>query len=113
VLRLVWHFIHLLVRFWYLVANVIENCLISSGLHKRYKAIDAGKLQYLAIVQVCISSQITRGKGNPGFFPPSGRRTARLEKNSPFGTITKWIVDKLQIVLRGMLISFRLFYEEC
>lgn len=51
--RLVWHFIHLLVRFWYLgvvVANVIESCLNYSGLLKRYKAIDVGKLQYLAIV---------------------------------------------------------------
>ncbi|KAF9675998.1 hypothetical protein SADUNF_Sadunf09G0092600 [Salix dunnii] len=54
-LRLVWHFIHLLVRFWYLgvvVANVIESCLKCSGLLKLYKAIDVGELQYLAIVVV-------------------------------------------------------------
>lgn len=102
VLRLVWHFIHLLVRFWYLVANVIENCLISSGLHKRYKAIDAGKLQYLAIVQVCISSQITRGKGNPGFFPQVAEELHGWRK-----------IAHLEQAPSGMLISFRLFYEEC
>ncbi|KAJ7001229.1 dehydrodolichyl diphosphate synthase complex subunit NUS1 [Populus alba x Populus x berolinensis] len=52
-LRLVWHSVHLLVRFWYLgvgVANVIESYLISSGLLKRYRSIDVGKLRYLAIV---------------------------------------------------------------
>eukprot|EP00257_Ricinus_communis_P016480 XP_015574656.1 dehydrodolichyl diphosphate synthase complex subunit NUS1 isoform X1 [Ricinus communis] len=52
-LRLLWHFVHLLVSLWYLgagIAQVTESYLISNGLLNRYKTLDVGKLRYLAIV---------------------------------------------------------------
>ncbi|XP_021593753.1 dehydrodolichyl diphosphate synthase complex subunit NUS1 isoform X2 [Manihot esculenta] len=52
-LRLLWHFLHLLVSLWYLnvgIVQMIESYLVSSGLLKRYNALDVGKIQYLAIV---------------------------------------------------------------
>lgn len=52
-LRLVWHFVHLLVSFWYLLvglADAVESYLISSGILKHHKVLDVDKLRYLAIV---------------------------------------------------------------
>ncbi|GAV73728.1 hypothetical protein CFOL_v3_17211 [Cephalotus follicularis] len=53
VLRLLWHLVHFAISIWYFalgIANKIESYLISSGLLKSYKALNAGKLKYLAIV---------------------------------------------------------------
>lgn len=52
-LLLLWYFLQLLVSIWYFavgVACMLESNLISSGLLKRYKSLDLGKLQNLAIV---------------------------------------------------------------
>ncbi|KAL5858164.1 hypothetical protein ACOSQ3_005622 [Xanthoceras sorbifolium] len=51
--RLLWHLLHFLVSLWYFslgIASAIESYLISRGILKRYKALDIGKLRYLAIV---------------------------------------------------------------
>ncbi|KAL5561435.1 hypothetical protein UlMin_031182 [Ulmus minor] len=52
-LQLLWHILHLIINIFYLmvgIACVIESSLISSGLLKKYKAFNPGKLRYLAIV---------------------------------------------------------------
>ncbi|CAK9172104.1 unnamed protein product [Ilex paraguariensis] len=52
-LCLLWCIIHLIVGIWYFalgIAGALESCLISIGLLKRYKALDIGKVRYLAIV---------------------------------------------------------------
>ncbi|XP_050363045.1 uncharacterized protein LOC126781958 [Argentina anserina] len=52
-LLLLWHILHLFVRLWYFMlwlVYVLESYLISGGILKRYKALNVGKLQYLAIV---------------------------------------------------------------
>lgn len=52
-LRLLWLTMHLMLSLWYFVlglANEIENFLISSGLSKRYRAVDISKVQCLAVV---------------------------------------------------------------
>ncbi|XP_024021261.1 dehydrodolichyl diphosphate synthase complex subunit NUS1 [Morus notabilis] len=53
VLQLLWHILHLIVSIYYFVvgiAHVLESNLISSGLWKKYKAFNGGKVRYLAIV---------------------------------------------------------------
>ncbi|RXH88253.1 hypothetical protein DVH24_042324 [Malus domestica] len=52
-LVLLWHILHLFVSIWYFLldlAFVFESYLISGGVLKNYKALDLGKLKYLAIV---------------------------------------------------------------
>ncbi|PRQ23652.1 putative ditrans,polycis-polyprenyl diphosphate synthase ((2E,6E)-farnesyl diphosphate specific) [Rosa chinensis] len=52
-LLLLWHILHLLVRLWYFLlwmVCVLESYLISGGILKKYKALNVGKLRYLAIV---------------------------------------------------------------
>ncbi|XP_050234969.1 uncharacterized protein LOC126683172 isoform X2 [Mercurialis annua] len=52
-LRLLWHFVHLLVSLWYAGVGIVqgtESYLISRGLWDCYKSLDVGKIQYLAIV---------------------------------------------------------------
>ncbi|KAJ4716479.1 Dehydrodolichyl diphosphate syntase complex subunit NUS1 [Melia azedarach] len=52
-LQLLWHLVHLIVNLWYFalgIAAAIESCLISSGILKRYKALNIDQLRYLAIV---------------------------------------------------------------
>lgn len=52
-LVLLWHILHLIVSIWYFLldlAFVFESYLISGGVLKNYKALDLGKLKYLAIV---------------------------------------------------------------
>jgi len=52
-LQLVWFILHLSVSTWYFlleIAHAVESYFISSGLMKSYKALNLGKLQYLAIV---------------------------------------------------------------
>lgn len=52
-LQILWHLIHAVVSIWYFalsIANLLESCLISSGLLKRYESLNLGKLRYLAIV---------------------------------------------------------------
>ncbi|GMN36469.1 hypothetical protein TIFTF001_006049 [Ficus carica] len=53
VLQLLWHIIHFIVSIYYLVVGIacaLKSYLISSGLWKKYKAFNSGKIQYLAIV---------------------------------------------------------------
>ncbi|XP_058190622.1 uncharacterized protein LOC131307901 isoform X1 [Rhododendron vialii] len=50
---LLWHILHFIVSIWYFAlstAQVLESYLISSGLLKRYKALNFDTLKYLAIV---------------------------------------------------------------
>ncbi|KAF6149765.1 hypothetical protein GIB67_017498 [Kingdonia uniflora] len=52
-LRLLWNFIHLVIstsHFLLGTANTFQSYLISSGLLRKYKALDLTELQYLAIV---------------------------------------------------------------
>ncbi|KAF2316379.1 hypothetical protein GH714_041720 [Hevea brasiliensis] len=52
-LQFLWRTLHLLVSLWYLqvsMVQMIEGFLISSGLVKRYGALDIDKVRYLAIV---------------------------------------------------------------
>lgn len=52
-LQLLWFILHLSVNTWYFlleIAHVVESYFISSGLMKSYKALNLGKLRYLAIV---------------------------------------------------------------
>jgi ditrans,polycis-polyprenyl diphosphate synthase len=52
-LLVLWHILHLFVSIWYFVLGlvyVLESYLISAGILKSYKALNVGKLQYLAIV---------------------------------------------------------------
>lgn len=52
-LQLLWHLLHFVVNIWYCVlgmAHFIESYVISSGVLKRYKSLNLGKLRYLAIV---------------------------------------------------------------
>ncbi|XP_034678208.1 dehydrodolichyl diphosphate synthase complex subunit NUS1 isoform X1 [Vitis riparia] len=52
-LKVLWHFLHFIVSVWFLArqaAYVLESCFISSGLLKRYEALNLGNLRYLAIV---------------------------------------------------------------
>ncbi|KAM6576386.1 hypothetical protein CsatB_028223 [Cannabis sativa] len=52
-IRLVWHILHLLVSMFYValgMTHVAESYLISSGLWKKYRAFNKGKVRYLAIV---------------------------------------------------------------
>ncbi|KAF5448791.1 hypothetical protein F2P56_029295, partial [Juglans regia] len=52
-LQFLWCILHFIVSIWYFlleVTHVVESTLISSGLLKNYKALDLGKLRYLAIV---------------------------------------------------------------
>lgn len=52
-LLLLWHILHLFVSIWYFVLGlvyVLESYLISAGILKSYKALNVGKLRYLAIV---------------------------------------------------------------
>lgn len=52
-LQLLWFILHLSVSTWYFlleIAHTVESCFISSGLIKSYKALNLGKLRYLAIV---------------------------------------------------------------
>ncbi|XP_024034632.1 dehydrodolichyl diphosphate synthase complex subunit NUS1 isoform X2 [Citrus clementina] len=52
-LWIIWLLIHFAVDLWYFalhIACAIESYLISSGILKRYKALDIDKLRYLAIV---------------------------------------------------------------
>ncbi|KAJ8767127.1 hypothetical protein K2173_013524 [Erythroxylum novogranatense] len=52
-LRLLWHFVHVLVSLWYFgvyVAEVFESCIMSCGLLKHYKKLNVGHIRYLAIV---------------------------------------------------------------
>ncbi|KAK4562770.1 hypothetical protein RGQ29_005321 [Quercus rubra] len=52
-LQLLWFILHLSVSTWYFlleIAHVVESYFISSGLMKSYKALNLGKLRYLAIV---------------------------------------------------------------
>uniref|UniRef100_A0A5B7ALD7 ditrans,polycis-polyprenyl diphosphate synthase [(2E,6E)-farnesyldiphosphate specific] n=1 Tax=Davidia involucrata TaxID=16924 RepID=A0A5B7ALD7_DAVIN len=53
VLGLLWHILHLILSLWYFavcIAHALESSLISGGILKRYKALNLGKVQYLAIV---------------------------------------------------------------
>ncbi|XP_062023542.1 uncharacterized protein LOC133739761 [Rosa rugosa] len=52
-LLLLWHILHLFIRLWYFLlwmVYVLESYLISGGILKKYKALNVGKLRYLAIV---------------------------------------------------------------
>ncbi|BFG41558.1 hypothetical protein CerSpe_278320 [Prunus speciosa] len=52
-LLLLWHILHLFVSIWYFLlglAYVLQSYLISGGVLKSYKALNLGKLRYLAIV---------------------------------------------------------------
>ncbi|XP_062082699.1 uncharacterized protein LOC133789008 isoform X2 [Humulus lupulus] len=52
-IQVVWHILHLLVSVFYVVLGityVAESYLISSGLWKKYRAFNSGKVRYLAIV---------------------------------------------------------------
>lgn len=52
-LLLLWHILHLFVSIWYFLlglAYVLQSYLISGGVFKSYKALNLGKLRYLAIV---------------------------------------------------------------
>ncbi|CAK9142588.1 unnamed protein product [Ilex paraguariensis] len=52
-LCLLWIILHLIIGIWYFAVDIvraIESYLISSGLFKRYKALDISKVRYLAIV---------------------------------------------------------------
>lgn len=52
-LRLIWLTMHWILNLWYSVLDLtseIESYLISSGLSKRYRAIDISKVQCLAVV---------------------------------------------------------------
>lgn len=52
-LLLLWHILHLFFSIWYFLlglAYVLQSYLISGGVLKSYKALDLGKLRYLAIV---------------------------------------------------------------
>ncbi|KAJ8763328.1 hypothetical protein K2173_002211 [Erythroxylum novogranatense] len=52
-LRLLWHFVHLLVNLWYFgvsVAGKLESYVISCGLLKRYKDLKVDHIKYLAVV---------------------------------------------------------------
>uniref|UniRef100_A0A5B7APY0 ditrans,polycis-polyprenyl diphosphate synthase [(2E,6E)-farnesyldiphosphate specific] n=1 Tax=Davidia involucrata TaxID=16924 RepID=A0A5B7APY0_DAVIN len=51
--RLLWHILHLILSLWYFavcIAHAFENSLISCGLLKRYKVLNSGRVQYLALV---------------------------------------------------------------
>ena len=52
-LQALWYFLHFIISVWYLAlwaTHALESCLISSGLLKRYKALNLANLRYLAIV---------------------------------------------------------------
>ncbi|XP_074285797.1 uncharacterized protein LOC141611217 isoform X1 [Silene latifolia] len=52
-IELLWHVLHFLVTILYLIKNAVhtfESYLISYGLLRTYKSLDAGKVRYLAIV---------------------------------------------------------------
>jgi ditrans,polycis-polyprenyl diphosphate synthase len=52
-LLLLWCILHFLVNVWYFlleIVHAVEGYFISSGLLKRYEALNLGKLRYLAIV---------------------------------------------------------------
>lgn len=52
-LQVLWYFLHFILSIWYLAlwaARMLESCLISSGLLKRYRALNLVNLRYLAIV---------------------------------------------------------------
>ncbi|XP_059647696.1 uncharacterized protein LOC132294009 isoform X2 [Cornus florida] len=52
-LLILWHIIHFIISLWYFLAGIahaLESYLISAGLLKRYKALNIGKVRYLAIV---------------------------------------------------------------
>ncbi|KAI5314276.1 PREDICTED: dehydrodolichyl diphosphate [Prunus dulcis] len=52
-LLLLWHILHFFVSIWYFLlglAYVLQSYLISGGVLKSYKALNLGKLRYLAIV---------------------------------------------------------------
>lgn len=52
-IQLLWRILHLLVSMFYVVLRIVfvlESYLISSGLWKKYKAFNTGKVRYLAIV---------------------------------------------------------------
>lgn len=64
-LVLIWHVVHFIISIWYLVIMLVEKVesyLISSGFLKRYKTIDTGRVQYLAIVldseEACQTSEV-------------------------------------------------------
>lgn len=53
VAQLLWRFLHLAISIFFFVlakAYAVESYLISSGLLRKYKAIDVEKVRYLAIV---------------------------------------------------------------
>ncbi|KAF8405201.1 hypothetical protein HHK36_010101 [Tetracentron sinense] len=53
VLRLLWHFLHLLLSIGFFVlgiAHVLQSCIISSGLLAKYRSLDLSNLQCLAVV---------------------------------------------------------------
>lgn len=52
-LILIWHVVHFIISIWCFaiwLAETVESYFISSGLIKRYKTIDTGRVKYLAIV---------------------------------------------------------------
>ena len=52
-IQILWHIIHLIVSIFCLVlgiTHIAESYLISSGLWKKYRAFNSGKVRYLAIV---------------------------------------------------------------
>lgn len=52
-LLIIWHILHIIVSICYFIRGIvlaIESYLISNGLFKRYKALNIGRVRYLAIV---------------------------------------------------------------
>ncbi|XP_057503033.1 uncharacterized protein LOC130786697 isoform X2 [Actinidia eriantha] len=53
VLLLLWHILHSVISVWYCalgIAHMLESYIVSSGLLRRYKALNLDRLQFLAVV---------------------------------------------------------------
>lgn len=66
-IQLLWHVLHFIVSIFYLllgIACVAESYFISSGLLKKYRSLNLGKLRHLAIVvegaEACQASKVTQ-----------------------------------------------------